>query len=541
MLNWQFIAQNLHFSISLFAALVCFAVFWLYFDAWTNKHNKKEVYKWLGFLLLCFSFLAYGALVEQTALRQSRLANILEPIFWLLHIGGYGLIIIGQLVDPLQAKPNLRPATGTAPQPVQSTPSQMNALMIGLGSGVVKLLAPLGSLAIGSLYLRRATTGLERHLKPVAYAFFCLSVFDLLSLSSILRKTQNPILYGWVAPYESVWVLAHLFLLLGVSILGWWVWHYLTKRIQSQLFMILTGATVAIFLLATVSFTFLLMGSQRSGALSNLETAANTLSYAINSKKAETAASAQIITQNPAIAAAVVNKDHQALVNLTQDFLSTNNQSSLVIVDASAQVLLRGEDPSQYGNSLSSNLLIRRALIGEKTSTISTKQGVLAPLVYANSASPIRDGSGQVIGVVVTGLTLDNSLVDGIKHSTGLDTTVYAQNVRSATTLLAADGKSRLIGVKEPSNDVNNRVLKNGQTFKGNVSISNKPYFGVYAPMKDSENSTVGMLFVGSPQVELLETAGRSVQMTFLLAVSLIVIAAWPAFVVARYIEKQIS
>ena len=52
MLPLQFFGQNIHFAINLFAALVFFAVFWLYFDAWTNKHDVKVLAKWLGFLLV---------------------------------------------------------------------------------------------------------------------------------------------------------------------------------------------------------------------------------------------------------------------------------------------------------------------------------------------------------------------------------------------------------------------------------------------------------------------------------------------------------
>lgn len=547
MLDWQFLAQNLHFSISLFAALVCFAVFWLYFDAWSNNKEKKEVYKSLGFLFLSLSFLIFGALTEQTTTSRTRIDNFLEPLFLILHSAGYVFIIIGELVDPIQEKPDIfgrkkNPPIGPQPAP-SATPAIGGGFSIGsLGAAsAAKLLVPFAGFIIAGLYLRRATKGLERHLRPVGFAFLCLAIFDLLSLSSQLRETLNPIVYSWVAPYGPIWLAGHLFLLLGSIILGRWVWKYLTKRIQSQLFMIFSISTVTIFLIATISFTFLLMSSLRGAALSNLETAANTLNYALGSKKAESSASAEIIAQNPSIANAVNSQDHEALVKLTQSFLAKKRQSSLIIVDSSGQVLLRGEDPSQYGDSLSSDLLIRRALIGDSTSTIVSTEGVLYPLVYVRTATPIRDSGGTVIGATVAGLTLDNAFVDGIKRQTGLDTTIYAENTRSATTLEAEDGKSRLLGIKEANVSVVEQVLRKGQNFKGTVNISNKPYLAVYAPVKDSENVPVGMLFIGSPRIDLLKTAGQSVQLTFLMSVVLLLLASWPAYVAARYINRQLS
>ena len=559
MLPIQFFGQNIHFAISLFAALVCFAVFWLYFDAWTNKHGKKELFKWAGFLLVSLSFVVYATIIEQSVLGKSLLGNSSEIAMVILRLVGYISIIIGQIMDPLQPKPKaegLDEGSFTASdaqvaekikaiddeEQKPNSKNKVNSLALTTANsfGIVFAL-PLLAFVVAGLYLRRATTGLERHLKPVAIAFMLLGSFELLSLTSLLRGSANPTLSKLVAAFGVVWIAQHVLLLSGVLVLGKWVWHYLTERFMSQLFMVFTTMTLAIFLLTTVSFTFLLMRNVQNAALNNLETAVNVLNYAIDGKKAETQANAEAVAQNPDIARAIVAKDHKALAALTSTFLETKKQSSLVITNNSGQVLQRAEDPDRWGDSISKDTLIRRALVGQSSSSISSKEDVLAPLLYIKTAIPIRDAKKQLVGAVVVSLVANNAFVDGIKRSTGLDSAVYSANVRSATTLVAPDGTSRWVGVKETNKGVTNTVLKNGKIFKGTLNILNRPFLAVYSPLKDIDNTTVGMLFIGQPQTTILQTAGRSIELTFLVAVTLLIFSIIPAYLISKYLTHQLE
>jgi len=46
------------------------------------------------------------------------------------------------------------------------------------------------------------------------------------------------------------------------------------------------------------------------------------------------------------------------------------------------------------------------------------------------------------------------------------------------------------------------------------------PYLSAYLPLKDADNVPVGMLFVGREKLEILQAAGRSIELTLLLAPS---------------------
>lgn len=534
MLPLQFFGQNIHFAISLFAALVFFAVFWLYLDAWMARRDIKEFVKWLGFLLLAISFLVNATSIEQSVLGKSLLGSVTETVSLILRLVGYAAVILGQVLDPLQEIPKVK---GLHKKDFNKSKA------VGLGSvaNASHLLAPAGALAIAVLYWRRATTGLERHYKTVAISFGVLFGYEVLSFTNLWRSSSNPIIAQYVASFGPLWVIEQILLLVAVTLLGRWVWQYLTRRFMSQLFMIFTSLTLAIFLLTTIGFTFLLVNNVQKSSLDDLQTAAGVLNYAINSKKSETLANAQSVAENPEIARSIVAQNHDALVSLTSNFLHDKKLSSLVLTDASGRVLLRAEDPSRFGDSLSSNTMVKRAVIGQSASGVVSLEGVQAPVVVLRSAEPVYDSNGTVVGTTIASLIINNAFVDGIKQATGLDSTVYAGNVRSATTLVAPDGRSRWVGVKETNRSVQSKVINNHQLFKGAVSIQNRQYLAVYAPLKDIDDTVIGMLFIGQPQTAVLRAAGRSVELTFVITACLLLLAIIPAYVIANYLAKQLQ
>jgi len=553
MLPLQFFGQNIHFAISLFATLVFFAIFWLHLDAWTSSKERKELVNASGFLLVALSFLVESTVIEQSVLGHSTLDSVSQTLVLIIRSLGFGAIIIGQLIDPLQKKPETKglnaeefmddssPNAQVSDTPPSATTKRAQAVGFGSIANASHLILPLGAGAIAGLYWRRATIGLERHLKPVAVGFAFLAGFELLSLADLWRGSANPQIAQLVAAFGVVWILQQILLLTSVVILGTWVWRYLTLRFFSQIFMIFTTLTLAIFLVTAVSFTFLLTRDVQRSSLDNLKTAANVLSYALNGKKNETLANAITVAENPAIVTATQSKDSKALANLTNTFLHDRKQSSLIITSSGGQVLLRAEDPERYGDSLSADTLVRRALIGQSTSSIRTRNGVLAPLVYISSATPMRDANNQIIGTVTVSLVADNAFVDGIKQATGLDSAVYADNVRSATTFLASDGVSRLIGAKDINTQAQKSVLKQGKDFQGSVTVLNRPFLGVYEPLRDADNAIVGMLFIGEPKTAILKTAGHSIELTFIITAILTLLTIVPAYLVAKYIHSQLE
>jgi len=524
MIETQFFLQNLHFALGLFAALIFFAAAWLYFDAWTIKKNKKDGLKILGFLALCLSFVVSSTHIEQTILQNSALNQtfILNASF-ILRVFGYLTLCLGLQIDPLQKRPSAPALVG-----------------VGIGS-LISIATPILAALAGLLYLKRATKGLENHLKPVALSFFLFALYELLSLASLFQNTNNITIYNIVAPFAPLWIITHVILLLATFVLGRWVFAYLLKRLQTQLFMIFTSLILIIFLLTTVSFTYLLLRNLENDALSHLTTDVNILSYSIESKKTELLSDAEVVSHSPTLQKAITDADKKTLKEIALRNLSTKKASSLIITSADGTVLMRGEDTERLGDSLSSDSLFRKAAGGNNLTSVIVRDGVLAPTVSLRAASAVVDDSNKVIGTVIIGTDIDNSYVDGIKRATGLDASIYGGNKRSATTFVSADQKSRWIGISEDNSVIKKTVLVDGKPFIGTSDILNIPYLSAFLPLKDIDKVPVGMLFVGREKLEILQTAGRSIELTFFVSAILLVFSIIPAFFVAKYISGQVK
>jgi len=95
------------------------------------------------------------------------------------------------------------------------------------------------------------------------------------------------------------------------------------------------------------------------------------------------------------------------------------------------------------------------------------------------------------------------------------------------------------VRIKEENETIKERVLAQGQTFEGSVDILSVPYFAVFSPLKSFDNNVVGMLFVGRPQTSILQTAARSIELTFSISAILLVLSGLPAYLISKYIAGQ--
>ncbi|KKP67897.1 MAG: Methyl-accepting chemotaxis protein [Candidatus Roizmanbacteria bacterium GW2011_GWA2_35_19] len=521
MLIFQFLLVNANFVICLGVGLVMFAIFWLYFDAWLVKKGWLESFNFLGFLLLSISFIFQSAIIDQSLLSHSSFGgDMLELLRSITRISGYLLLIITQIFIPLEPLPDYRKKKALLFLPVVFS-------------------YPLLAALTGLLYLRRATTGLEDHLKPIAWAFFMLAFSELFNFMTFFRSSDNILISNLSAAFSPLWIFQKLILLVTVFIFGRWAWSYLLKRFDSQLFIIFTSSILTIFLVTTIFFTFSTLNNIKSDLLSTLKTDVGVLGYTIESKKNEVMSDAETLAQNPELIANTEVADRKALADITVPILINKKASELVIVGKNGEIILRSEDTDNKGGSLSDDPLVKKALAGEKASSLITREGVIAPVVSVRAAVPIKSDK-TTVGVILMGSDIDNSYVDGIKKATGLNASIYADDVRSATTFIAGDGKSRYLGIKESNPQVKKQVLDKGEIYVGSTKILNIPYFSAFAPLISADNIPIGMLFVGTPEVSILKTAGRSIELTFITTILLLVISVIPSYLISKYIERQI-
>jgi two-component system NtrC family sensor kinase len=149
------------------------------------------------------------------------------------------------------------------------------------------------------------------------------------------------------------------------------------------------------------------------------------------------------------------------------------------------------------------------------------------------SGAPVFSEDKEVIGSVLTGhlFNKDFTLVDRIKEVAGVDTvTIFFGDLRVSTNVEDEAG-NRAIGTRV-SQEVFDKVLREGEEFTGPAYVVNQWYITRYQPLYDHQGEIVGMLYVGAKQAafqRLLETfraevfliAGATLLLAILIAIPL--------------------
>ena len=90
----------------------------------------------------------------------------------------------------------------------------------------------------------------------------------------------------------------------------------------------------------------------------------------------------------------------------------------------------------------------------------------------------------------------DYYIVDSVKDVSGIDATIFWGDTRMLTTVRTENGE-RVVGTKA-SEKVVHKVLEDGEDyFSESVLVNDVSYYGYYTPIRNSDDSIVGMVFVG--------------------------------------------
>ena len=508
------------FALNIIAAFVFFSTGILYFDSAQISKNKRTP------LLRCVGFFCLAAVsaLASISIESPALALIAQ----IVKISGLGLILFSLTEEPILSAPGKKHAAVALPIPA------LFQSLVPL-SGVLMALTAL-------TYFRKVEEGLEKQLKPAGVAFLLLSVSELLRMAFFWSDTTSVYWSRFLAKFGPLWNIQHLFEFLGVVVLGAWVWGYIRFRVKLQVFVMTIGMSLVFLLTTTVFFTFMLLRNLENDALQHLKTDVKVLDYAVESLKERTAAQAKTVAQDSGVQTAFNKKDKKGLATLAAGYLSSQRASTLVIASTIGEVMVRAEDTSRTNDNVSTDPIIAAALKGQEAATIEYVPGIAVSEITVKAAVPMLGSgkaAGKVIGVVETGFVVDSTFVDGVKSVTGLDAAVFGKDKRVATTFLAPDGKSRFVGTIETNTNVVQNVLEKGEVYIGAATVLNQPFYTAYAPLKAYDGSIAGMLFVGKLQTSLIDTAKRSIDLTFLGSAALIMLSVIPAFFFARFLQEH--
>ena len=234
------------------------------------------------------------------------------------------------------------------------------------------------------------------------------------------------------------------------------------------------------------------------------------------------------------------------------------NLDILSLTDARGRVVFRTRNPETFGDDLSQDQIIKRALRGETvqaTQIVSRdyllKEGRdLAQRAYFSfiptpmaaerpedheengmmlkAAAPIIDEKGRLVGVLYGGVLLSRNyeIVDRVKGIVfkgekykGKDigtATVFQGDLRIATNVMDDRG-NRAVGTRV-SREVNQAVLRDGLAWVDRAFVVTDWYITAYEPIKNVEEEIIGMLYTGMLEKPYIDIRDRVIRTYVLLA-----------------------
>lgn len=562
----DFWLQNLAFATYVLFAFVCLAISWLHWDTGEVDRKRDDILKFAGFGLLGMGFLLkifagtdariaavmFG--VDVIALLLIAFAIKTEPI---LPSKLSELLPEHKAPEQPVAQPQTSvPAAATQPAvsnnsvetttvtPEPTAPAQAKGGQIFSIFPIVALALPVLSgliaLVTTAMVWKRYRAGKMKEYKWFMIGLGALGVAFVLSGLKVFADSDIILVQTVFSNFGVLWIIQHILIIVAGVSFAKWFGKYVKFRVRPELFVSFATIAVTVSTAAALIFAFFLFSGAQNNLFNQLSKDVQVLNLAVNKLQENALTAANLIAKSDAVITAMQNNNYQALYETGVLYANeAENVDSIIFTDKAAQILVRTDNLSAVGQSLSDDDLVVYALKeGKERVSVITEKGVLADKLAIKAVKPILGKDGNVIGTVETEFIIDDAFADAVKAQTSLEVAIYSGDRRSATTLLAADGKGRRENSVDGNPEVIARVLQGGEVYAGQVMTINESYDGAYAPLKDTNGKVIGMLFVGRPESILLGDLERSLETTFLASVVVSLLSLIPAYYLAKRIEK---
>jgi two-component system NtrC family sensor kinase len=237
---------------------------------------------------------------------------------------------------------------------------------------------------------------------------------------------------------------------------------------------------------------------------------------------------------------ALDQRDPSGLEDEMERVRQTEGLDILTLTDSSGCVFYRTRNPSLMGDNQAEDQIVRTAM--KKMAPVSGAEIVTAdelakespelarralmeitPTPKSGPSAKARETTGMVLkaaapvfyaggrrflGVLYGGILINRNyqIVDKVRKTVFKEemydkrevgtATIFQDDVRISTNVINAD-LSRAITTRV-SAEVAEEVLHGGRTWRGRAFVVNDWYLAAYEPIRDTENRTIGMLYVGT-------------------------------------------
>ncbi len=263
---------------------------------------------------------------------------------------------------------------------------------------------------------------------------------------------------------------------------------------------ILTVTCILIAAISVMSVTFLLMRNASNFQLDSMVRQSKiTVEESYKNIEADFLQTNTNMAMNSEMIQMLHSGNFTALTQWSKAVMNDNGADLCTITDAEGIVLVRAHSDKK-GDSLAHQGMVRAALQGKTVSGIVAS--TVIPFSIRACVPIMKDGA--IIGTFSLGVSLvTEKFVDNLKRLSGLEVTFFKDDTRVMSTI-TNNGK-RAVGTKLGNPELENAVLKRGQTEFRDLSIFDAPYKTSYWPVIDVDKKTIGMWFVGLPVQKYLD------------------------------------
>ena len=128
----------------------------------------------------------------------------------------------------------------------------------------------------------------------------------------------------------------------------------------------------------------------------------------------------------------------------------------------------------------------------------------------------------------------NTTLLDKYKENLNIDTTLFVNNIREATTIKTSLGTSADPAIYEH--------VKSGQNYYStDANVNGIKYFGYYTPVYDNDDNFIGMAFAGKPTEEMNAMVIGIVKTIFLIMTAILSALIMMIVIIVRIMVKQMK
>ncbi|MCD7984168.1 MAG: methyl-accepting chemotaxis protein [Desulfovibrio sp.] len=230
------------------------------------------------------------------------------------------------------------------------------------------------------------------------------------------------------------------------------------------------------------------------------------------------AQSAMLMSHEQNLARAVLARDHQQVMLLSEQAMKEAGSDFMTVTDEKGTVVGRGHSKKWQDSVLNQETVVK-ALQG--TPSVAIVAGTVVPFTIRASQPIIYEG--KLVGTLSIGTSLVTPpYLDWLKKLSGMDVTIFKGDTRAMPTIMK-DGK-RAVGTRLQSPEIVEAVLQRGELVFAQNNILGVAYKSAYWPVKAADGTIAGMWFVGMPLNKLMALENKAVTTASWVAVALLAV-----------------